>query len=256
MIPSTLKCRYYCAHLSSINRLSYLTDDLIWGCPNPTSIEKKGANLYKHKLDDTNPETPVLVRTEGGNSPNIFTPITTSKLILRYLSNLSIYRKDLSAWWRGFEIGIVHSYFLVGPFYVFGPMANTESNLLLSSISAFSLFLILLLGLTGYALTSSYFDSISKSSQRVYKTLFNLITYPHVPGFGITSSKLKIISKLDKILGVHGSDNYTRKDTLTPNIIKAFRNIFFKEFVIGLYFGSILGVLLAYVFLNNNSFYI
>lgn len=85
---------------------------------------------------------------------NLSTPVTTSTATKLYLGNLPIYRKGLSPLMRGLEIGMAHGYFLIGPFYILGPMRNTENALLIGFIAALGLIFILTIGLTTYGLTS------------------------------------------------------------------------------------------------------
>ena len=85
---------------------------------------------------------------------NLSTPVTTSTATKLYLGNLPIYRKGLSPLMRGLEIGMAHGYFLIGPFYVLGPMRNTENALLVGFIAALGLIFILTVGLTTYGLAS------------------------------------------------------------------------------------------------------
>ena len=85
---------------------------------------------------------------------NLSTPVTTSTATKLYLGNLPIYRKGLSPILRGLEIGMAHGYFLIGPFYILGPLRNSENALLVGLLSAIGLILILTLGLTIYGLAS------------------------------------------------------------------------------------------------------
>jgi len=49
---------------------------------------------------------------------------------------------------------MAHGYFLIGPFYILGPLRNSENALLIGMFSALGLILILTLGLTTYGLAS------------------------------------------------------------------------------------------------------
>ncbi len=44
------------------------------------------------------------------------TPVTSSPLVVSYLSNLPAYRTGVSPLLRGVEIGLAHGFFLPGPF--------------------------------------------------------------------------------------------------------------------------------------------
>ena len=85
---------------------------------------------------------------------NLSTPVTTSTATKLYLGNLPIYRKGLSPLLRGLEIGMAHGYFLIGPFYILGPLRNSENALLVGLLSDIGLILILTIGLTIYGLAS------------------------------------------------------------------------------------------------------
>ena len=85
---------------------------------------------------------------------NLSTPVTTSTATKIYLGNLPIYRKGLSPLLRGLEIGMAHGYFLIGPFYILGPLRNSENALLIGMFSALGLVIILTLGLVTYGLAS------------------------------------------------------------------------------------------------------
>ena len=76
---------------------------------------------------------------------NLSTPVTTSTATKLYLGNLPIYRKGLSPLLRGLEIGMAHGYFIIGPFYILGPLRNSENALLVGFLSALGLILILTL---------------------------------------------------------------------------------------------------------------
>jgi photosystem I subunit 11 len=92
---------------------------------------------------------------------NLSTPITTSSPITLYLKNLPIYRKGLSPLLRGLEIGMAHGYFLIGPFYILGPLRNSENALLTGLLSEIGLIMILTIGLTIYGL--AFFQDGGKS---------------------------------------------------------------------------------------------
>lgn len=85
---------------------------------------------------------------------NLSTPVTTSTATKLYLGNLPIYRKGLSPLMRGLEVGMAHGYFLIGPFYILGPLRNSPNALLVGLFSAYGLIIILTLALTIYGLAS------------------------------------------------------------------------------------------------------
>ena len=82
---------------------------------------------------------------------NLSTPVTTSTATKIYLGNLPIYRKGLTPLLRGLEIGMAHGYFLIGPFYILGPLRNSENALLVGMFSALGLIIIL---------TNNYYTTI------------------------------------------------------------------------------------------------
>ena len=89
-----------------------------------------------------------------GDDPTVghlSTPITTSMITRTLLGNLPAYRVGLSSLLRGLEVGMAHGYFLIGPFYILGPLRNSENALLIGLVSAIGLIIILTLGLTSGA---------------------------------------------------------------------------------------------------------
>ncbi|NER84818.1 MAG: chlorophyll a/b binding light-harvesting protein, partial [Leptolyngbya sp. SIO1D8] len=80
------------------------------------------------------------------------TPISGSTLSLTWIKNLPIYRSGLSPVTRGLEIGMVHGYFLLGPFLKLGPLRNSDEALLAGLGSASGLVVILSLGLFIYGI--------------------------------------------------------------------------------------------------------
>ena len=85
---------------------------------------------------------------------HLSTPITTSASTRALLGNMPAYRRNLSPVVRGFEIGLAHGYFLVGPFDKLGPFRNSEMGLLAGFLSALGLVTILAVGLTIYGIAS------------------------------------------------------------------------------------------------------
>jgi len=94
---------------------------------------------------------------------NLSTPVTTSTATKLYLGNLPIYRKGVSPLLRGLEVGMAHGYFLVGPFYILGPLRNSPNALLVGLFSAFGLIIILTLALTIYGLASFQDNGVGES---------------------------------------------------------------------------------------------
>ena len=81
-----------------------------------------------------------------GDDPTVghlSTPVTTSMITRTLLGNLPAYRPGLSSLLRGLEVGMAHGYFLIGPFYILGPLRNSENALLVGLLSDIGLILIL-----------------------------------------------------------------------------------------------------------------
>lgn len=102
---------------------------------------------------------------------HLSTPVTTSAATKTFLSNLPIYRAELSPLFRGLEVGMAHGYLLVGPFNKLGPLRNSEIALLSGFLSAVGLIIILVLCLTIYGKVS--FQNRTKiTSNLINKDLF------------------------------------------------------------------------------------
>merc|ERR1711862_147245 len=56
------------------------------------------------------------------------TPVTSSSIVVNYISNLPIYRIGVPILLRGFEIGLAHGFFIPGPFIKLGPLRNVEGS--------------------------------------------------------------------------------------------------------------------------------
>merc|ERR1712023_219140 len=83
------------------------------------------------------------------------TPVTSSPIVVRYLSNLPIYRTGISPLLRGTEIGLSHGFFIPGPFIKLGPLRNTTGVAETAGcISAAALVLLLAVCLTIYGVTT------------------------------------------------------------------------------------------------------
>lgn len=83
---------------------------------------------------------------------NLSTPITTSIITKTYLSLLPAYKEGLSPLLRGLNIGVIHGYFLLGPFVKLGPLRNSEVATFVGFLSTISLIIILTtcLGIYGF----------------------------------------------------------------------------------------------------------
>lgn len=85
---------------------------------------------------------------------HLATPISASDFTKTFIGNLPAYRPGLSPLLRGLEIGLAHGYFLIGPWYVFGPLRDSESAALGSLISVVALLLIATACLSSYGIVS------------------------------------------------------------------------------------------------------
>lgn len=74
---------------------------------------------------------------------HLSTPITTSSLTKTYLSLLPAYKTGLSPLLRGLNIGLVHGYFLLGPFVKLGPLRDSQVANYIGYIATMSLIVIL-----------------------------------------------------------------------------------------------------------------
>lgn len=82
---------------------------------------------------------------------NLATPLNSSDFSKAFIRNLPAYRADLSGFRRGLEVGMAHGYFLFGPFYVLGPLRNTDVAQLAGLLSSVGLVSILTICLSLYA---------------------------------------------------------------------------------------------------------
>ena len=84
---------------------------------------------------------------------HLSTPITSSAPISEILKRLPVYRFGLAPILRGFEIGLAHGYFLMGPFTKLGPLRNSDISLFAGFISTIGLIIILTFALSLYGLS-------------------------------------------------------------------------------------------------------
>lgn len=89
------------------------------------------------------------------------TPVTSSPLVVSYLSQLPAYRTGVAPLLRGVEIGLAHGFFLPGPFIKLGPLRAVEGTAEIAGcLSAAGLVGILTLCLTLYG--AAQFQSAPK----------------------------------------------------------------------------------------------
>ena len=98
-----------------------------------------------------------MIKPYDGNPfvGHLSTPISDSAFTRAFIGNLPAYRKGLSPFLRGLEIGIAHGYFLVGPWVVFGPLRDyAEARYLGGLVSALALVLLGTAGLAAWGIVS------------------------------------------------------------------------------------------------------
>ena len=103
-----------------------------------------------------NTDTEVIKPYQGNPFvANLSTPINDSTLAKAFINNLPAYRKGLTPFMRGLEIGMAHGYFLVGPEVVVGPLRETAHGANLSGlITAIFITVSACLGISIFALTT------------------------------------------------------------------------------------------------------
>jgi photosystem I subunit XI len=94
---------------------------------------------------------------------NLSTPISDSAFTKAFIGNLPAYRKGLSPLTRGLEVGLAHGYFLLGPWYTFGPLRDSEYAALGAFVSAVTLILIATVALSAHGSVSLASSSASGS---------------------------------------------------------------------------------------------
>ncbi|NJL62422.1 MAG: photosystem I reaction center protein subunit XI [Methylacidiphilales bacterium] len=86
---------------------------------------------------------------------NLSTPINDSPLAKAFINNLPAYRKGLTPFMRGLEIGMAHGYLLVGPEVVVGPLRESSHGANLSGlITAIYIAVSACLGISIFAITT------------------------------------------------------------------------------------------------------
>lgn len=133
---------------------------------------------------------------------NLATPITTSAITKTYLSLLPAYKEGLSPLLRGLNIGVIHGYFLLGPFVKLGPLRNSEVATFVGFLSTISLLIILTTCLLIYGFvtfssskegkeTSTVIDFLTASGWRQFTSGFIVGGFG---GCGIAYTFLKLFS--------------------------------------------------------------
>lgn len=98
----------------------------------------------------------MATRVQAVSSPspevsNLATPVNGSGIVQAFISNLPIYRANLSPQRRGLEVGMAHGYFLLGPFTLLGPLRHTDQAYLSGLLATVGLVVILTVCLSIYA---------------------------------------------------------------------------------------------------------
>jgi photosystem I subunit XI len=81
---------------------------------------------------------------------HLSTPVSDSALTRAFVGNLPAYRKGLSPFRRGLEIGMAHGYLLLGPWLYLGPLRGTDAALPAALAATLGLIVILTVALTAY----------------------------------------------------------------------------------------------------------
>jgi photosystem I subunit 11 len=83
---------------------------------------------------------------------NLATPINSSGFTRAFINNLPAYRRGITTFRRGLEVGLAHGYWIIGPFVKLSPLRNTEIANLAGLLSTIGLIIIstLVISLYGY----------------------------------------------------------------------------------------------------------
>lgn len=81
---------------------------------------------------------------------NLKTPINSSPLALALINNLPAYRKGITTFRRGLEVGLAHGYWLIGPFVTLSPLRNTDIANLAGLLATIGLLIISTLSISLY----------------------------------------------------------------------------------------------------------
>jgi len=82
---------------------------------------------------------------------NLATPLNSSAFSRVFIGNLPAYRKGLTPFRRGLEVGMAHGYLLYGPFTFLGPFRDSDLSSLVGVVAASALVVILTICLSIYA---------------------------------------------------------------------------------------------------------
>lgn len=84
---------------------------------------------------------------------NLKTPINSSGFTMALINSLPAYRRGITPFRRGLEVGMAHGYWLLGPFVTFNPLRNTDVTNIVGLLSTIGLLVIstILISLYGYS---------------------------------------------------------------------------------------------------------
>jgi len=103
----------------------------------------------------TTPERHAVIAPAGDfQIGNLATPVNASPLVLVFLRNLPAYRPGLTPFRRGLEVGMAHGYWLLGPFFQFGPFREAGLGNFAALLGAIALVILSTAGLWLYAFSN------------------------------------------------------------------------------------------------------
>ncbi len=82
---------------------------------------------------------------------NLATPINSSGFAKAYFSALPAYRKGITAFRRGLEVGVAHGYWVIGPFVAAGPLRDTDAATRVGLLCALSIIFVSTVAIWLYA---------------------------------------------------------------------------------------------------------
>lgn len=81
---------------------------------------------------------------------NLATPVNSSGFTRALINNLPAYRRGITTFRRGLEVGLAHGYWLIGPFVKLSPLRNTDVANLAGLLSTIGLLIISTLAISLY----------------------------------------------------------------------------------------------------------
>ena len=85
---------------------------------------------------------------------HLATPVSASDFTKTFIGNLPAYRKGVAPILRGWEGGMAHGYFIIGPWVLLGPLRDSDAAALGGLISGLALILIATACLSAYGIVS------------------------------------------------------------------------------------------------------